>query len=156
MAGGYDRGMLHPAPTSDVAPGVTRGKLEEIREATATQPAFVVVSLYNTEYLIHLQPVGAVPENRLGKRVEGVIRAEAKRVDVVKSGGRYVEPVHGRPRRVQGRVVEVDASANTITVNAGAPLVCRLTDARQRASSFEPGMFVSFDVLRGATIEFAG
>ncbi len=37
-------------------------------------------------------------------------------------------------------------------MNAGVPMVCTLTDARQSASQFEPGQFVSFDVLDGATL----
>ena len=61
----------------------------------------------------------------------------------------------GRPRRVQGRIVETDTARNTITVDAAAPFVCRLTDHRQRASDFEPGQFVSFDVLSGSTFEQA-
>ncbi|MEL6328520.1 MAG: hypothetical protein AAFR38_02565 [Planctomycetota bacterium] len=144
--------MLHPAPTSKTPAGVARGVLEERIVATATTPAFVVLSFYNTDYRLHLRPVGEVTRLE-GKRVEGVIRAEAKRVDVVSSGGRYVEPVFGRPRRVQGSVVATEPAANTITVNAGMPIVCRLTDSRQRASDFEVGDFVSFDVLRGASFE---
>lgn len=150
--------MLQPAPTSKVPTGVARGILAERRPETATKPAEVVLSFYNTQYRTHLIPLGdasdpqAMPE---GDRVEGRIRADARRVDVVTSGGRYVEPVHGRPRRVQGSVVAIDNGKNTITVHAGIPIECRLTDARQRASQFEVGQFVSFDVMRGATFERA-
>jgi hypothetical protein len=147
--------MLHPAPTTKIDPGLARGVLEEVHEQTATNPAFVVLSFYNTNYRLHLLPTGEIA-SETGKRVQGVIRAEAKRVDVVKTGGKYVEPVLGRPRRVQGRVIETDTSRNALTVDAGMPIVCRLTDHRQRASDFEPGQFVSFDVLRGATFEPAG
>jgi len=147
--------MLHPAPTTKLDPGLTRGVLEEIHAETATKPAFVVISLYNSDYRLHLIPVGEITAE-IGKRILGRIRAEAKRVDVVKTGGKYVEPVHGRPRRVQGKVVETDTSRNMLTVDAGgAPFICRLTDHRQRASDFEAGQFVSFDVLRGATFEQA-
>ena len=144
--------MLHPAPTNKIDPGQTRGTLEEVVEQTATRPAHLVIGLYNSDYRLHLIPVGEITAE-IGKRIIGVIRAEAKRVDVVKTGGKYVEPVMGRPRRVQGRIVETDTSRNTITVEAAAPFVCRLTDHRQRAGDFEPGQFVSFDVLNGATFE---
>lgn len=142
--------MLHPAPISELPKHVARGKLAERIAATATKPEFVVLTFANTSYRLHLEPKGAIDVD-LGKRVEGVIRAEARRVDKVGSGGRYVEPVFGRPRRVQGSVVATDASANTVTVNAGVPIVCTLTDGRQRADDFELADFVSFDVLRGAT-----
>ncbi|USN98326.1 MAG: hypothetical protein H6810_09095 [Phycisphaeraceae bacterium] len=147
--------MLHPAPTTKIDPGLARGVLEEVCAATATAPAHIVVSFYNTNYRVHLLPVGEITAE-VGRRIQGVIRAEAKRVDVVKTGGKYIDPVYGRPRRVQGRIVETDTSRNTLTVDVGgAPFVCRLTDHRQRASDFEPGQFVGFGVLKGATFEQA-
>lgn len=148
--------MLHPAPTTKIDPQTARGVLADRFPETATKPAMVVLTFYNTQYELHLLPVGAIasPESvKQGKRVEGRIRADAKRVDVVTSGGRYVEPVHGRPRRVQGSIVATDNTKNTITVSAGVPIECRLTDRRQSAAQFEIGQFVSFDVMRGATFE---
>ena len=134
--------MLHPAPTDRIDPGLARGTLEGVHEQTATKPAFIVLGLYNSDYQLHLLPVGEITAP-VGKRILGTIRAEAKRVDIVRTGGKYVEPVIGRPRRVQGRIVETDTARNTITVDAAAPFVCRLTDHRQRASDFEPGQFVN-------------
>ena len=101
---------------------------------------------YRFELLVYQQP-----RTPVGKRIVGTIRAQAKRVDLVHTGGRYVEPVYGRPRRVQGEVLAIDAVENTITVDAGLPIVCRLTDARQKAGDFPPGSFVSFDVTPGAS-----
>lgn len=144
--------MLHPAPTTKIDPKLARGVLEEVHAETATRPAFIVVSVPNTSYRLHLLPVGEV-RAEVGKRVVGVIRAEAKRIDVVTTGGRYVEPVLGRPRRVQGVVVAVAGGA--VVVNAGVPIHCTLTDDRQKASDFSAGQFVSFDVLRGAGFEEA-
>ncbi|MEM1212492.1 MAG: hypothetical protein AAGI68_09365 [Planctomycetota bacterium] len=85
-----------------------------------------------------------------GQRVKGVIRAEAKRMDVIAAGGRYVEPVHGRPRRVQGRITGGDAGANVVDVSAGPAVVVTPTAPGQRAGDFMVGQMVSFDVLRGA------
>lgn len=147
--------MLEPAPTTKIDPELARGTLEDVVDATATQPAYVVLSFANTSYRTHLLPAPASAleqlRERVGKRAIGTIRAEAKRVDVVRSGGRYVEPVYGRPRRVQGSVVAVHPETNSITVHAGMPIVCKLTAPGQKAANFEPGQFVSFDVLRGAT-----
>jgi hypothetical protein len=144
--------MLHPAPTSKIDPSLARGLLEAVHPETATKPAYAVLTFHNTSYRLHVLPVGPITAEP-GKRIIGIIRADAKRVDKVSSGGRYVEPVFGRPRRVQGRVIATDNTAGTITVNAGVPICCRLTDERQRATEFEPGDFVSFDVLRGASFE---
>ena len=142
--------MINPSPTTAIDPKLARGILEEAHESTATKPEYLVVSFPNTSYRVHLRPVGEVTA-QIGKRIVGTIRAEAKRIDIVQTGGRYIEPVFGRPRRVQGTVVAVHEGA--VVVNAGMPIHCTPTDDRQSAESFEPGQFVSFDVLRGATFE---
>jgi hypothetical protein len=81
---------------------------------------------------------------------------------VVKTGGRLVEPVYGRPRRIHGTVMEVDAAENTLTVNAGGgaavdsgnlPVVVKLVDPRNKAAEYPVGALVAFDVLEGATFE---
>jgi len=69
----------------------------------------------------------------------------------VGTGGRYVEPVYGRPRRVQGSVIAIDQANNAVVVDATIPIHCTPTDPRQKATDFQPGQFVSFDVLEGAT-----
>lgn len=148
--------MITPSPTTRLAPALARGVVARQIDATATRPAFTVIAFPNTSYELHLEhapgaagAAGAAP----GSRVVGIIRAEANRIDVVRSGGRYVEPVAGRPRRVQGMVVAVEG--DRVVVDAGMPIHCRPTDPRQKAADFQPGDFVSFDVHRGATFELA-
>lgn len=126
-------------------PSLTRGELLESSEG------FIVLGLPGTDYRLHLvvdQPIATEP----GKRIDGRIRARARRVDVATSGGRYVEPVFGRPRRVQGRIAAVDPQANSITVHCGCPFICELT-ANQRASDFPLGAIATFDVERGASFQ---
>lgn len=142
--------MITPSPTSKIAPHLARGILDSVVAETATKPAYVVLSVPDTSYKLHLRPTRA-PQSPIGKRIVGTIQAKARRIDSVGSGGRYVEPVEGRPRRVQGAVVSSDESTNTITVNVGVPIVCSITDDRQKAKQFQHGQFVSFDVLDGAT-----
>ncbi len=144
--------MIHPAPTTKIDPRHARGTLLEVRPETATKPAFAVIAFPNTRYELHLIPRSAI-ETPPGKRIVGTIHARAKRIDEVGTGGRYVEPVAGRPRRVQGVIVAVEAPTNEIVVNAGVPIHCRPTDPRQKATDFREGQFVSFDVMEGA--EFA-
>jgi hypothetical protein len=147
--------MISPAPTSKIDPALARGVLEEVVADTATKPGYVVISFPNTSYLTHLRPPAAI-STPLGKRITGTVRARVRRLDSVGSGGRYLEPLEGRIRRLQGSVIGIDEQTNTVTVHAGVPVVCILTDERQRAAQFQPGQFVSCDVHDGATFTPAG
>ena len=110
----------------------------------------VTISFTGTDYRLHLV-VYQTPSTPVGKRILGSIRTQARRVDVVHTGGRYIEPLQGTPCRIQGEVITADAGDNTITVSAGVPIICKLTDRRQRADQFKPGDLVAFDVLPGAS-----
>ncbi len=142
--------MITPSPTGTIEPEHAPGALLEMKNATASRPAGVTCGIPNTSYEMHLRPSGEITAQP-GKRLIGIIRAEARRIDTVTTGGRYVEPVMGRPRRVQGTVVRAEAGA--IVVDAGVPIHCTPTDARQKDEDFAPGTMVSFDVLDGATIQ---
>lgn len=142
--------MIHPAPTAKIAPTLARGELSEIVAPTATKPGHIVIEFPNTSYQMHLLPTGPIT-TPIGKRIIGTIRATARRVDLVQTGGKYVEPVFGRPRRVQGTVIGGDDRARTLIVDAGMPIHCTMNDARQAPSMFPQGALVSFDVLDGAT-----
>jgi hypothetical protein len=144
--------MITPAPTTKMDPGLARGILGGARDATATRPAHLILTVPNTSYELQLVPVGSV-RALPGKRIVGPIRAQAGRLDTVKTGGRYIEPVYGRPRRIQGAVVRTDSASNSVVIDAAVPIHCRLTDARQKAADFQPGQFVSCDVMDGATFE---
>ncbi len=147
--------MIEPAPTSRIDPALARGILTETVLSTATRPSFLKLTFPDTNYELHLRPDGPV-KTPVGKRIIGTINAQARRVDAVKTGGRYIEPVYGHPRRVQGSVIATDDAAGTITVDAGVPIVVKLTDQRQKPVQFPTGTFVSFDVLDGATFTPAG
>lgn len=144
--------MIKPSPTGTIDPTHARGTLLEELPQTATKPERVVLGFPNTDYQLHLLPDGEVT-GEVGKRIVGTIHARARRVDVCGTGGRYVEPVYGRPRRVQGAVLAIDESSNTLVVSAGMPIHCQLTDERQKAGEFEVGDVVTFDVLDGATFK---
>ena len=125
----------------------------EIAEARLLEQgdSMIVLALPDSDYKTHLrvdQPLAA----ELKDIVRGRIFAQARRVDVVGTGGRYIEPVFGRPRRLQGRIVGGDVEANTLVVDVGVPMTCKLMDA-QRAADFELGRLVSFDVEPGARFE---
>ncbi len=132
---------------------LARGVLGGMTQPTEGKPALVKLCLPNTNYELHLVPQGRVRAEE-GKRLIGIVRAKARRLDIVHTGGRFVEPVYGRPRRVQGRVIAIQDGS--VVVDAGLPVHCAPTDPRQKAEQFEVGQLVSFDVLDGATIEQAG
>jgi len=136
--------------------------------ATATTPTVtgtlleagvsrIVLGLPDTDYRLQLEVEQELPA-KVGDRVSGTVHARARRVDVIEAGGRFVEPWKGRPRRVQGRLIGGDASANTVTVQAGPglALICTLTDTRQNVADFNLHQMVSFDVEPGATFRPAG
>lgn len=139
--------MIHPAPTTKVEPGIARGVFEGV-----PMPGMIAIGFPNTSYQTHLRcesPIAA----QVGDRIVGVIRCQARRVDVVGAGGKYLEPVIGRPRRVQGRVMDAPTREGCIVIDAGAPLHCELTDPRQRPGDFAPGVMVTFDVPDGASFQ---
>ena len=138
--------MITPSPTTKIDPKLCRGVLEQVVAESATRPGYVVISVPNTSYQIHL--VGSA-RGEVGRTIVGTIRAKARRIDAVQSGGRFLEPVFGRPRRVQGSVIAIESGC--IVVNAGVPIHVEPTDERQSAGDFQIGQFVSFDALDGAT-----
>lgn len=143
--------MIHPAPTTKIDPTLCRGVLERVESAPggATQ---LVISIPNSSYQIALIAAREV-RAEVGKRIVGRVTLSARRIDVVDTGGKFVEPVFGRPRRVQGRVIGVDETRNTLVIDAGLAIHCRLTDTRQDPRDFAAGALVSFDALDGAEFE---
>lgn len=108
----------------------------------------IVLRLPGTDYRIQLVPAGAIPEQP-GDKVTGMIEAKARRIDEIDAGGRYVEPVYGRPRRVQGRIVGGDLEANLIYVSAGPTLALRPM-APQTAADFAIGQMITCGIEDGA------
>ena len=108
------------------------------------------LAIPGTDYRILLQTTTRLnaPE---GKRVSGVITAQARRIDKIRGGGAFLEPMEDRPRRAQGRVRAIDKARQTITVHTGAaPIVLKTNDA-QRAEDFEIGEMVTLAVKPGAS-----
>ncbi|MEN0020395.1 MAG: hypothetical protein AAF747_05885 [Planctomycetota bacterium] len=139
--------MIHPAPTSAIDPKLARGTLREIVPETATKAGYIVAAYFNSNYKLHLRPTAEITVQP-GAPLIGTIHAEARRMDKVGSGGRYVEPVEGRPRRIQGMVIAIEGDA--VVVHGGVPIHCTPTAPGQSATDFAIGDFVTFDVLDGS------
>jgi hypothetical protein len=137
-------------PRKPVDPAnIARGELVEEHDGS------IVLAVPGTDYRMNLlvgTPLNAAEHDLLNRKIRGVIRAQARRIDVVVTGGRFVEPVYGRPRRVQGVIVATDPASDTVTVQAhdSLPIVCK-TNGAQHAADFRIGQFVAFDVAAGAT-----
>lgn len=116
-------------------------------------PEKLVLAIPGSDYRLQLVPVGMINAD-INDRISGTISANAQRVDVIKAGGRFIEPVFGRPRRVQGRITGGDVKANTLTVLASVPVTVMLMP-QQKAGQFAVGQMVSFDVKPGAGFQQA-
>ena len=140
--------MPPPPPTTEL--DITPGKL------IGTEQGVIVLALFGTDYQLHLCVEDEISIAR-DRPVKGRIYARARRMDLMASGGRFIEPAYGRPRRIQGTIAAVNLQANTITVAcAGASMfICEL-GAKQSTSEFPYGGLVGFDVERGARFELVG
>ncbi len=79
-----------------------------------------------------------------GARVRGTIHAPAWKVDRVELGGNYVEPLVGRPRRMQGTILAVNPGTNELTVQVGYEATVMLPDS-YRADDYKVGERVGWD-----------
>lgn len=131
-----------PAPAKNV--GQARARLHTNGDDV------VVLAFDGTDYQLHLTVLKRLDQEE-GKRVKGVIRGGARRIDRIGTGGKFVEPVYGSPRRVAGRIVAIDAEHNTVTVDAGMPFVLKPTAQNQRATDFSVGDFITTAVMPGTS-----
>jgi hypothetical protein len=93
-----------------------KGKVIEIRGSLIVfQPA-------NTTYHLHL--AGPAYAGPLNTPVELLIRANARKLWTVPSGGNFIAPITGTPRTIQGRVRYIEGQ--TIVVQAGVPVAITL------------------------------
>ncbi|MEX2672206.1 MAG: hypothetical protein WD294_08870 [Phycisphaeraceae bacterium] len=115
-------------------------------------PEKVVIQIPSTNYQLHLR-CPAEPEVSPQGRVRGIIHCNVWKVDLVSPGGAYIEPIYGRPRRVQGRVIgHVDGSNALVVSIRGCPIVADLTD-HWVAKEIPTGTLVGLDVYEGASFE---
>ncbi|MFG0258490.1 MAG: hypothetical protein ACF8GE_11360 [Phycisphaerales bacterium JB043] len=139
--------MIDPASTVKAPdnPAVSRAIVHALDDDSIT------LAIPGTSYRIALRPKHTVKATA-GDTIEGVIACQAMRMDVLKSGGKFLEPIEGRPRRIAGRIVAIDERNNTVTINAGTPFTVT-PHALQKASQFEIDQIVTMGVKDGATFE---
>ena len=138
--------FIHGTDMEATETTTTRGKLAE------TGNEQIIVTIPNSDYRLHLVPNGEITPSPTG-HVVGVIEAKARRIDIVETGGRFVDPTYGRPRNLQGRVASVNTESNVIAVTCGPGVVFNITPTApgQSAKQFAEGVLVRFAIDRGAT-----
>jgi hypothetical protein len=104
----------------------------------------VTLAVPNTNYRNAFLIRNASTSLRSGERVRGTIHAPAWKVDRVDLGGNYVEPLYGRPRRMQGTILSVSPGTNELTVKVGYEVTVKLPE-KYKASDFQPGERIGWD-----------
>lgn len=111
----------------------------------AVQDNIVTLAVAGANYRNSFQLAGDT-KLQVGQTVRGTIHAPAWKIDRVELGGNYVEPLYGRPRRMQGTISAVDAAGNELTVQVGYEVTVKLPD-RYRAADYAVGTRVGWDNL---------
>jgi hypothetical protein len=115
----------------------------------------IVFAPSNTNYQLHLQAARPYdgPKDEL---ILAVIRAKAKKVYTVPSGGGFISPIFGPPKTIQGRALQVDDQK--VVIRAGVPIVVELPRADDALDLQEGpitvGSIVNAVAMAGATFEF--
>jgi hypothetical protein len=108
----------------------------------------VVLSIPATDYELHLSFNVDSAAVRPG-RARGTIHARALRMHRATAGGRFIEPIQGTPRIVQGAVRRVDGSRGRVLIDAAVPMWVSPPPA-QDLDDLKPGELVNFYVESGA------
>lgn len=112
----------------------------------------VEMAIPATNYRLRLACTTAIDKPE-GKRVPGAIRCNAWKVDIVSVGGDYVEPVYGKPRRVQGHVIAKTSNGIVVRV-CGTPFCGTLTEhCKIKAADIPVGARVGMDITGQPTFE---
>ena len=116
--------------------------------------AAVVFNPLNTTYNLHLKAAGAaVPEGPAAV----VVRATARKVYTVPSGGLFVSPIMGTPKILQGRVIDMADGFLTVDcgviVNVTLPTIA--AGVEMANGPIRVGSLVNVVASAGATLERA-
>lgn len=128
----------------------TRGRVVAVNGST------VVFKPGTSTYELHLQTPGGYT-GPVDAPINAVIRATARKVYTVPSGGGFVTPIMGTPKIVQGRVAAQNpgeiAIQSMATVNITLPTVDNGVELSQ--GPITDGDLVNAVLLAGATLELA-
>ena len=136
-------------PTATPIECPTHGKIIQVLDDDA-----VVFAPSGTSYELRLRTDGRYA-GTLNTPVEVVVRATARKVWTVPSGGNFIAPIQGPPKIVQGRVTYADE--RQLVVRAGATFLIDLPSAEHAVDlpngPITVGNMVNVTTFAGATIE---
>jgi hypothetical protein len=136
--------------TSNTTPAPAPGSVANLR-VIEVRPEFVIFEVPGTEYRLHLattSPLGG----REAKRVHGEIHAKALRMHRSDTGGRFIEPIYGQPRIVQGEVLAVDVAGRRVLMDMAVPVWVSVQPA-QDLDAIQPGELWNCYVESGTRFE---
>ena len=118
---------------------------------------YAVFNPVNTNYELHLLYPKGRPPAQLNQQIWVYIRATARKVWTVPSGGNFVTPIFGTPKIAQGRVKQVEE--RQMVLHAGVPIHVMLPKDDTAYDLINGAMAVSglvnVTLMPGATIEMA-
>lgn len=120
-------------PSSNPPPAVTRPESLSSLRVAEVGPELVVLEVPGTEYRLHLATDSSL-SGGVGRRVTGEIHAKALRMHRSDTGGRFIEPIYGQPRIVQGEVVAIDAPQRRILMDMAVPVWVTVLPAQDLAA----------------------
>ncbi len=118
----------------------------------SVEDQIVTLAVPGSNYRSSFQIVGGSVSLVVGARVRGTIHAPAWKVDRVELGGNYVEPLYGRPRRMQGTILAVNAAVNELTVQVGYEATVKLPE-KYKAADYKIGDRIGWDNIEIPTFE---
>lgn len=133
-----------PTPTSAAPPATDTTRLIVLEAGNGR----VTLGIPKTEYRLDVATAAALPASALGRRSTGRLVGRALRLHPASAGGRFIEPVDGHPRIVQGSVLAVDAATRGILIDAVVPMWLRTADD-QPLEQFALGAMVNCYVESG-------
>ena len=124
-----------------------RGKIIAIEGRT------IVFAPENTNYELRLEADSPPDASQVGVITTAIINMSARKLWTVPSGGNFIEPIFGPPRKIQGRIRYLDD--DRMVVQAGTPIVVALPADPSAydlvRGPLAVGTLVNVSVLPGAT-----
>ncbi|HEY8668368.1 MAG TPA: hypothetical protein VIL86_17085 [Tepidisphaeraceae bacterium] len=115
----------------------------------------IVFNPQNTTYELHLAAAGGEYRGAVGRTVEGIIRAKARKIWTVPSGGNFIAPIFGPPKTIQGRAKLVEE--RLVVIQAGTHIAVEVPEEGFKIElpkgPIGGGALVNAIVFPGATFE---
>jgi hypothetical protein len=128
---------------------LARGKVLEVKDS------LVIFNPADTTYKLHLQ-ISRPYDGPLNEFIEARIRAKARKVYTVPSGGGFIAPIFGPPKTLQGRALHVDD--RQVVIRAGTPISVDLPQSDDAVDlsdgPVKVGEMINIAAFPGATFEY--